>query len=744
MSKNIMRKYALLGAVSSIAITSAPALYAQSTGSGNDFVFEEIVVTAGRREQNLQDVPAAVTAIDPSDFTVKGFKGVGAIFDYTAGVSYSDQGVIGQGSVTARGVSQSQETPVFGVYLDDTPVSTSTGFAKGSSVFFDAMLMDIERIEIIKGPQGTLYGATSVGGMMRYISRDPALEEFRASAGADASTTKDGEWSQTYNGRVSMPIVEGKLGLTLSSFYRDIGGYVDYADLGTGDVTEDVDGAEVYGYAADVIFKPTEALEIRLKYLKQKTDYPLLGAVYLAGPTTDEGLVGDYATIDAVGDNSIDYEIATGSISYDLGWGEASSTTSYVKYEVAGVNDYTALFADLADLLDGRAPGTTTAVDFTSAASSKKYVQEVRLTSERMGAFEWIAGLYYTNEDTENFQSLQATPALNLANVGFPSKYEEYAAFADVTYYISDNFDVTAGMRLSHNSVDLVAGGSGVLVGESNEILPSSNSTVDTYLFSARYRPAEEISIYTRVASGYRPRSSSLPAVDPITGDNLAPPFMESDSVWSYEIGAKGSLADNMFSYDLALWKIDWSKFQTAVSINGVSVGGNAADGVSGHGFEGAFIIRPVANFTMSTNFAYSKSTLNADEPLFGGAEGDLVPNVPKWTWSVQADYGFDVASEWMANIGGGLRYVGEFETAFSNPAGEEYFSRPSQNDSRLVADMNFSISKDNLSIGLYANNLFNTRSLIGRTDYAVSVGGTSTGVFERPRTIGVNFNVDF
>jgi len=712
---------------------------AGQAGDTDDFVFEEIVVTAGRRKQSLQDVPAAVTAVDPGDFVLKGLKDVSGILDYTPGVAYNDTGVVGRGSISARGVSQNEDTPVFGVYLDDTPVSTSTAFSRGGSVLFDAMLMDVERVEIIKGPQGTLYGATSVGGMMRYISRDPALQEMRGSVGADVSTIKGGDWSQTYNGRISTPLIKDKLGITVSGFYRDMGGYVDYLD-----VEENVNDAEVYGYAADMIFVPTEALEIRLKYMKQSLDYPATSTIQLADADTDEGLFGDYVTGDAPGDNKLDYEIATGTINYGLGWGEFSSTSSYVKYEVGGLVDFTSAYGPIIDLLGGRDAGTTTRVDFVNSAGSEKFVQEVRLTSERMGAFEWIAGLYYATEDTFNFQRLDVTPAVNVLDARFPSKYEEFAGFGDITYYVTDNFDVTGGVRVSRHAVDLEFETTGFLIGDGLETYPQSKETVDTYLFSARYRPVDDMSFYARVASGYRPRTSTLSVIDPNTGENVAPPFMESDHVWSYELGVKGVAADNVVSYDLAFWKIDWSNFQTTLTINGVSTSGNAADGVSAHGFEGTFVLRPTNRLTLDTNFAYSKSTLNADELLIGGAEGDRVPRVPKWTWSVQGDYQFDITGDWFGNLGGGLRYVGSSVSAFSNPQGNLLLPELTSVDSRLLADANLSVTRGNLSIGLYATNLFNKRALIARRDDGVLVGANRTGVFTQPRTIGMNVKLDF
>ena len=744
IQKLAFRKSMLLSAISVIGLSGSLSgtLAAQGAADDEELVFEEIVVTAGRREQALQDVAAAVTAIAPDDFALKGMKQIGDIFNYATGVKYADGGAKGAGNISARGVPQVSATPVFGIYLDDTPVSTNTTFSAGGSLLFDAMLMDVERVEIIKGPQGTLYGATSVGGMMRYISREPALEEFRASAGIDLASTKNGAWSKVYNGRASVPLVEDKLGITLSGFYQDAGGYVDYVDAATGSVLdEDVDGAEVVGYAADVLFRPTESLDIRLKYMKQETDFATTSGVQLAGASSDDALWGEYAKIDPAGESFLNYEIMSGTFNYDLSWATLSSTSSYVKYAIGAHADVTSAFAGLVDFFDGRAPGTTTGVDFDQTAGSKKFVQEVRLTSERMGNFEWLAGLYYADEDTFNIQSGQATPAFDVLSITFPSNYKEYAVFGDATYYFNEQFDVTAGMRFSKNQTELEYVTSGALLGAANIDGDPIKDTVKTYLFNARYRPTDNLSLYARVASGYRPASANIPIIDPLTGNNLAAPVVDADNSWSYEIGAKGITEGRVFAYDVAFWKIDWANFQAFTVFNTVSTGGNAIDGLSAHGFEGSFTLRPVDNFTLITNVTYSKSPLNSDEPGFGGVAGDQLPNLPEWSGSLQADYTFDLSDSWSGVLGGGLRYTGSAMSSYGNSASV----LPVELEGRVLADLNMSVRNGNFTIGLYATNLFNKRALLNREDNLLSDASTvSTGVFERPRTIGANFKVDF
>ncbi len=451
--------------ISAAALTGGVSAQDQ-TAADEQLDFEEIVVTAGRRQQSLQDVPASVVAVSPEDFTLKGLQQIRDVLSYLPGIQYTEVGSPGRGTISARGVPQSSATPVFGIYVDDTPLTSNTNFSNGANTLLDGLLLDIERVEIIKGPQGTLFGATSVGGLLRYISRDPALEEFRASFSADTSVVKDGEWGHTFSGRVSVPIIKNKLGITVAAYYQEQPGFVDFVDGATGAIQEeDVNGGEAEGYSADLFFTPTDELEIRLKYLRQENSAESLSNVSLADENGTDGLFGDYDSIEALGPISLDYEIYSGTINYDFGGFTFTSTTSHTEYENSSITDLTAAFAGLTDLLSGSPPGTTTLVPFVASSGAKKIVQEVRLTSADSDAFEWIVGGYYTNEETSNIQDVQAVPAFNLLFADFPSDYTEYAAFGNFTYYFSDKFDITGGVRISDTKLVLNTLITGVLAG---------------------------------------------------------------------------------------------------------------------------------------------------------------------------------------------------------------------------------------------------------------------------------------
>jgi iron complex outermembrane receptor protein len=730
--------FALIGGMAYI-----PAAFAQQE-SADQIDIEEIIVTASRREQSLQEVPAAVTALAPEDFTARGLTDLKMVLQHVPSIRVDDGGNPGEGNISARGVPQAGATPVFGIYVDDTPLSSNSSFGAGAEVFFDGTLMDLERIEVIKGPQGTLYGATSVGGMLRYITRDPALDKFRASVGVNYMTVEDGDSGYIGNARFSFPIIKDKLGITLSGFRQDDPGYVDYVDGGTGDVLlEDAEGSVVEGFSGDVLFAPTDALKIRLKYMEQTMDTALTSSVILEGTESNRGMFGVYTNTSEPGIIFLDYEIMSASFTYDFGGMTLTGTTGHTEYISGQESDFSFL-AFLVDPL--QPPGTTTTGLFlVEDEGAERTVHELRLTSHNSDKVEWIAGLFYADEDTFTNQNLVSVPAVpDLAILSFPSIYEEIAGFANLTFYFTENFDLTAGVRVSETEISLSLFQTGPFVGPTvdfqREVI---KDTVDTYLIAARYRVDEDLSLYSRVASGYRPASTNLPLFDPGTGEDISNPILEADDAWSYEVGAKGSFADGKADFDVSLWVIDWDNFQALFTLGGgVTVSANAAGGLSAQGLEGSLTVRPTPALTLMANVGYTESELNEDTPEIGGLKDMQYPDLPKWNGSAQFSYDVDLPSDWSAYFGGGVRFRGSFVSGFpaSTTGG---IAVPV--DKELLADVNFNVTNGQFTFGLYVTNLFNNRALNDRSDNEAGPGAVNSfGFFERPRTIGVTLRYDY
>lgn len=744
-------KTRLLGAVSLIVlgVTSAQA---DEKPAVDIITMDEIIVTTSRREQALQDVPASITAINPVEFIASGLTSIGDIIEYTPGFSIDrGKGQRGRGSITARGVGQQGSIAVVAVYVDDIPMTSNSGQSGGAGVFFDGLLGDLERVEMIKGPQGTLYGATAIGGAIRYITKNPALEEMRGGAGVNLSGTKDGGFNQIYNGYLSVPLIEDKVGVTLSGFYEEDGGLVDRVSLDTGDVIKkNADSSKSYGFSGDVLFQASENLDIRVRALHQKVEFNGISSVRIADAskaTTYGKLRGD----DQFSSQNTKQTFVSATLNYDFDWGTLTATSSYVKYDIGTVIDLTSQYAGIVDFIQDVPPGTTTEVPFSSPVSSEKYVQEVRLTSQNSDKFEWIVGLYHADESTTQDQLAISQPGDFLAfQASFPTEYAEYAAFANLTYYITPDFDLTAGMRYATMTMDMSLVTDGPLIGTSDETLPKAKADIQTFLFAVRYRPSEDMSLYARVASGYRPASANLPITNPVSPFQILTQIvLEKDDLWSYEVGAKGNLADGLFTYDVSLWYLDWNNFQSPVFFFGLSSSANAAGGITAKGFEGSFTLNPANGFTITSTLAYTHSTLNADEPGLNGLKGQFVPTVPQWTASSRARYNFDISGDMIGNIGAGFRYVQGSPSAFTDgDPGDTGINIPS--DSYFLADLNAGVRRGDVALNFYVTNLFNKAafvnvlaSLTPTLDPSVTLLN-ATGTPVTPRTIGAVLSFDF
>lgn len=317
----------------------------------------------------------------------------------------------------------------------------------------------------------------------------------------------------------------------------------------------------------------------------------------------------------------------------------------------------------------------------------------------------------------------------------FPSNYKETSAYATGTWYFTPDFDASLGLRYTDYSNDVELDTIGPLLAP----LPFSeiDDEVSNFLFNLRYRPSQNTSLYTRVASGYRPGGANFLLLDPSTGEPLSSPFFQPDDLISYEAGVKGRTADGRFDYDLSAYHIDWEDYQIGVVRAGVQVVGNAAKAVS-RGFEASVGMNVTDALTLTSSLSYTNAELAADEPDLGGADGDQLPSTPKWQAVFDADYAFSLG-QWPAYVGASWRYKGEMPVGFegyTDAAGNEF--PPSAPrvmlDSYSLVDLRAGVQFGDLDVSLYVNNVFDewAWSSFG-SSFAVIPSGAPT----RPRTIG-------
>jgi outer membrane receptor protein involved in Fe transport len=746
---NSRKRTELLKAALATALFGAPVPCAlaqsETAGDASAGILEEVIVTASRRAESLQDTGLSVTAWQPEDFVSVGLDSLREVIEYSPGVYYRGGGTPSDNAITMRGVSNFSAAPSVAVYVDDVPIGSGNNNASGGTLALDVMQMDIERVEIIKGPQGTLYGASAMGGLVRYITRDASMEETNGQVDADWGYLAHGDFSQKYRARVSTPIAEEKVGFSISGFYEDVGGFIDRIPEAASGAASDVNGYDSYGMMAKLNSNFTDRFSGTLLAMYTDTEWHGANIVALNGGPPFVPANGPYETDTSYSDDENTFTLYALTLDYQFDSASLVSSTSYQERRSSAITDLVADFGPLLELFAGvpveNAP-------FTGAIPTDRFVQELRLTSEKSDALEWTVGAIYSDEESGNQQKLEGLPSgFVLLDVNIPSALEELAGFGSLTWYLTPDFDLTAGARVARVETSVaVDDGPNILVADTPPT--TSSDTIDTWSFGARYRPSEQMSLYGRIASGYRPETANLPLLD-ASGNNVAPVVVASDTVWSYEAGAKGSNSDGTVAYDVAAWYLNWEDLQARVFVNGVMTGGNANSDVTAYGFEGSLTFVPVDDLTVVASLAYTDSTLDDDETsAFGAVAGENLPGIPEWAGAVRANYDFTVNGT-DGFVGGGIRYVGDMDTGFEGGTGADgsTITPLIYNfvlEDHFVADAHIGLRWDRFTGTLYATNLFDEYAYSGGSARPAAGFIRATANVITPRVIGARLTFNF
>ena len=730
-------KHALWTACSLIALAAQPA-FAQDAVGADD---EVIVVTAQKREQLLIDVPQSVSVVS------------GATLERQQAVTFQDYAKLipglqleqsnpGEARIVLRGINTGGVASTVSTYIDETPFGSSSGQNNGAILAGEFDTFDVSRIEVLRGPQGTLYGASSLGGVVKFVTNTPNTEALEGRVRGTIETTDGGDLSYMGQAMVNVPVSD-KIAVRGSGFYRKYGGYVDSIGTAGSDVAENINGSKSYGGRVSALFKPSETFSVRLSAVLQDFDSEG-GSVVDADPVTLKPLYGGRTQAQFVPEfTNVKYRLYNGTLNLDLGVAELLSSTSYAVQDVTLRDDLTTAY--------GAALGVPSDIGLAQMTNLTKWTQELRLQSPSSNTFEWLIGGYYTHEKGGIFQridlftpgTLNVDPAMpQVADIFTTSTYEEYAAFANATVHIGPRFDLTLGGRYSHNEQYADQGGTGLLAPPALESRSSEN--VFTWSGAAKYKVSDNAAVYARVAKGFRPG-----------GPNLLPPGVpagtplsyKSDSLISYEVGVKAQTADNSFSIDAAAFRIDWTDIQLFTVINGFGLNANGGKAKS-EGFEFTTTLRPTRGFVVSFNGAYTKARLTNDtDPNVGGLAGDRLPFTPEFNWNVNADYSWKVGGETELFVGASLRSLSKqranFDAGFEAGFGLDRPTIPAY----TVIDLRAGADFGKFTLDIFARNLGNSH---GITD--VSTGGglpvapngaITTGIV-RPRTFGLTLGAKF
>ncbi|HKS55843.1 MAG TPA: TonB-dependent receptor, partial [Steroidobacteraceae bacterium] len=521
------RRRALSTAAGLLGCGLAATATAQTSTSVS--VLEEVVVTAQKFEEKLSETPLSVTAISARSLEALGATQFRDFAGSVPSLTFTTSGV-GSTQVNLRGITTGNNiSPTVGIYVDEVPYGSSTPFASGAQLALDVGLFDVSRIEILRGPQGTLYGASTMGGLLKYVSVTPDPAAFAATMRVGLSNTAGGGLGYDGAAALNAPFGGDKAAIRVSGFYTHDNGFVDNLAAGRDDVNE----ANVYGGRADMLVKPTDKLALRFVAFAQDIERDGTASSDF-GLASGEPIDGDLDQR-RLRPEPFDQQFRLGSatISYEFENATLTSISSYQTVRADAITDVSAFFGP-ALAANGIVLGS---VDVSKRNETDKFTQEIRLSAggERL---DWSIGAFYTDEDSDQFQRLNASLPngdvfpVNLLTVELPSTYQEYAGFGTLTWHATDKLDLTGGLRYAHNSQRFEQIGSGPLVFSVPE--RGQKDDIDTYQATIRYRASETFMSYVRYATGYRPGGPNA-VLNDLSGQPLADPVFDADKLKSYE-----------------------------------------------------------------------------------------------------------------------------------------------------------------------------------------------------------------
>ncbi len=671
--------------------------------------FANVTVTPQKREEQLLDVPASISAV-PADVVEKqAVTSLTEIKSTIPGLSTVESGT-GASRVQLRGISSPQNLPTVGVYLDEASINVDSA---GSA--HDVRLLDLERVEVLRGPQGTLYGEGSMGGTIKYVTKDPNLEALGLEFDSAAGTTTDG----TASGRASLvanvPLAEGKLALRVLGAFEHAPGWVNYPAVTDG---EDINSGDAKTFRAKLLWVPTETISVSLLYQKQKNDFD--------GPNfADPDRTAPFVIAQPYEQDS---NVANLVFNWDLGSVTLLSSTGYLDNSGSSRNDFTSIFGPIFDLF-GFPPGTVQSVARDAGSDAKQWNQEVRLASKGAGPFTWTAGGYYRNYDDTVFNRTTTTPnpiaPYEVLDLEQSQTSEQAALFGELGYAFSPKFSASLGLR-GFRDKRTQEGWSASFGPPAPS--PSHEETFTSFdpRFVVSVRPSEGLLLYASAAKGFR--SGGFNNLPP--GCSL-PEAYDPETLWTYELGTTVSAAGGRVVTQGAVFHNQWSDIQSLTQCPGLPLVQTSNSGkATGTGIDLSIAIAATRDlrFTLSGN--WNDSTYDTDSPSH--VKGDQIDYVPRYTFGAAMDWTFRWAQDVPGLFHVDYQTTGDYTITLRNLG-----LQPLSSD--VIGGLNARVAATigKVELSLFGRNLLDED---GAIQPAIPPGGVPSAVRPQPRTIGAGF----
>jgi outer membrane receptor protein involved in Fe transport len=737
--------------ISANAIADAPGSDSSSSSSSN--TLEEVLVTAQKREERLQDVPIPVSVINTAALTENNQVKLTDFYSEVPGLSIAPSTMSSQ-TLSIRGITTGavgegppNPSPTVGVTVDDVPFGGSGG---GDQIVPDFDPGDLARIEVLRGPQGTLYGASSMGGLVKFVTVDPSTAGVsgRLEAGGD-SVYNGSELGYTYRGSINVPL-SSDLAVRASAFTRQDAGYIDNPINDIKGVNEDW----ARGGHLVALWKPSDDFSLKVSALYQTIKGNGTSDV-TPNPPAFFGVppLGDLQQfyIRAVNDYGYDRKTAAYSalLNWKIGIADLTSLTGYNTTSVRDSFDLSGPLNSFSEEYFG-----TVGSQILNFINVDRLTQEFRLAAPLGQKFDGLLGAFFSQEVDHwhwNYPASDPFSGQELGDFGTfnasksPITITEYSVFGDLTYHVTDQFDIQVGGRESQfrivgKSFTIVGLTANVLDGFPTDPYLQPGYTIKenafTYLLTPRYKVTSDFMVYARLASGYRPGGSNA-------GTPQVPQQYSSDKTEDYEVGSKVDFLEHTLSLDASAYYINWKNIQLPLiyPVNGSTYVGNAA-GAKSQGVELSMESRPLSGLTLGAWVSWDDAVLTQTVPGAGqngeifGFAGDRLPNTPRFSGSVSLNYDFPLMVDTTGFAGGSLDYVGDRQDAFSSSSAE-------RQDLPAYAklDLRTGAKYDSWTLNVYVNNVTDKRGLIS--------GGVGNAIpyafyYIQPRTVGLSASRTF
>ena len=720
---------------------------------------DTVVVTATRRSEPLKDVPLSVTVLSQEELDAKGVVGYEGLADQTPGVVLN-RASANFNNFTARGIAtngyNANLQSTVAIYVDELPIS-----ANGNSTILDPSLYDVESVEFLRGPQGTLFGSGSLAGALRILTRDPDPDAFDASFLGDLGITGSGSLRQRYNAMLNIPLAQDTLALRVVGFSRDEEGYID--NVGTG--IENANSLRSWGGRATLLWEPTDRLSARLRVAREESTpddsslvNPDLGKDKRRSDRPDM-FYGQMTNYNA----TIDYQFDAARLTSSTTWSDYEATFNV---DLAGTYGHAFAFA-----LD-------------APVDSSTFVQETRLVSDHGGPLEWVLGAFhYKRERDVHFAYRSNEEYLRASGItGLSDEYylrflshdvlKEQALFGELTWRFNEDLWTTLGMRYGsieaqgftreggYNSDYLtqaflcafyqMCGGAVTVTPVQAAEGRKAKESGPSWRLSASWRPVPSVTTYAAVATGFRApvvnaQAGSVSTIDP--DDLVIPAGADSDELVSYELGMKGRWWNGRRAANLALFHIDWNDIQ--IQANRVSDSIQFATNIGGaysRGLEFELMAMPNQNWTIALNGSINRAkvdSLTDEEAAVSGTVLGARLSGPEISGSLAVNYNFDWIRDSVGNASLAVVHVGGFPGSFQYVPGQPGVVSPTygHTDHYTVVNASLAAAFERVTVGLYAENLFDDRSITYVHPEAFL--DSRFGVV-RPRTVGVRVGYRF